>query len=539
MESRWFNKMIKEYEAGLTNVFMLNGNIDDFVVENKMMKEFFQMKCVNKFKRVISYNFSTGGVDIASEGQIINSKENACNWNEIIEMLSTDNYDSEDAKSNRICVLVEYPEFFLSPSLNGNIDEATKKRLIELNELLNNPRFSSSWDMLIFISEYKSALHPMLMSSNSRISTINVEYPNEEERLATIEYLMKEHKGSFELEMSKKELARITAGLSNLHIKDIFLIAGANGLLGKDSIMERKKALIQRQYGELIEVIDTDALTLNDFSGQEHLKKYHMEAVVQPILDGDRDSVPKGLLFTGPPGTGKTYFANCLAGSAKINSIEFKMSKILDKWVGEAEKNLEKAFNCFNSLAPVIVFIDEIDQALSRGNGSESNSIKGNMFGMFLSFLSKPSNRGRILFIGATNYPNLIDEALKRAGRFDKKIPFMLPNKAERIHVMKYHLAKSKLPVSVTDAFYEEMGAKTEQFTPAEIENIIVKTIELYKRGKKKTISDELILEAMKYVRAAKNPKIEEMIDLALKECNDLEFIPKEYIERYEKLIAD
>ena len=114
-----------------------------------------------------------------------------------------------------------------------------------------------------------------------------------------------------------------------------------------------------------------------------------------------------------------------------MNCVEFKMSKILDKYVGEAEKNLEKAFSVFRALAPVIVFIDEADQALQRGD-NDTNSVNRNLFGMFLAEMSKPENRGKIIWIAATNYPNKIDEALKRAGRFDKKIPFFAPaDKAE------------------------------------------------------------------------------------------------------------
>lgn len=531
---KWYEELISRYTSGLSNVFMLTGNISDYVVENKLMKEFFQNKFLEKFKKVITFNVANKGKDIVAEGEMIESQNAEYEWTEILSMLR-----NMDIESEKYCVIVEYPEFMLAPNGNGHLDNSLKERLIELNELLNHPKFVASSHMMIFVSESKTALHSMLLSSNSRINVINVEFPNEAERFEMIEYLQKVNESSFEMNITLEQFARITAGLSRLHIEDIFLIAESTGFLDREVIMERKKELIERQFGQLIEMVDTDKLSLDDFSGQEHLKRYHMEAVIQPILEGDNDSVPKGLLYTGAPGTGKTYFANCLAGSAKINFIEFKMSKILDKWVGEAEKNLEKAFNCFNSLAPVIVFIDEIDQALSRGGGNESNSVRSNMFGMFLSFLSKKENRGRILFIGATNYPNLLDEALKRAGRFDKKIPFLLPNEEERKHVLAYHLGKTKIPLAISEEAYKDITNKTEGYTPAEIENIVVKTVELFKRRKLETITNQLVQDAMKFIRSAKNPKIEEMVDLALKECNDLEFIPDAYLERYDKLILE
>lgn len=528
----WYKELIKQYQLGLSNVFMLTGNISDYVVENKMLKEFLQNEFLEKFQNVIVYNMAMQGRDIVAEKERVDSQDSEYDWDEILSMLRNTSHE-------RYCVIIEYPEFFLSSNSPGGIDESLKKRLIQLNELLTNHSFYTSEHMVLFVSESKSALHPMLLSSNSRINIINVAFPNEQERLEMIQYLINVNNPTFEMDLTIEQFARITAGLSRLHIEDIFLIAEGEGLLNKDVIMSRKKELIERQFGELIEMVDTDRLTLEDFSGQEHLKMYHMEAIVEPILNGDTSAVPKGIMYTGAPGTGKTYFANCLAGSAKINFIEFKMSKILDKWVGQAERNLEKAFNCFNSLAPVIVFIDELDQALSRGGANESNSVKSNMFGMFLSFLSKPENRGRILFIGATNYPNNIDEALKRAGRFDKKIPFMLPEKSERVTMLDYHIKKSKLNSSVTKEFLDVIADKTMGYTPAEIENIIVKTVELFKRRRLNIVTNELIEESMKFIRAAKNPKIEEMTDLALKECNDLEFIPEVYMERYLELIQN
>ena len=210
------------------------------------------------------------------------------------------------------------------------------------------------------------------------------------------------------------------------------------------------------------------------------------------------------------------------------------MSKILDKWVGEAEKNLEKAFSVFRALAPVGVFIDEVDQALSRGD-NDSNSVSKNLFGMFLSELSKAENRGRIVWLGATNYPNRLDDAFKRSGRFDKKIPFFAPEEAERSEVFKIHINKTKTKVS-DDVDTKVLAEKTEGYTQAEIENIVVKALELTQRRKLEAINQETLLQALDYMLTAQSKNIKEMEDIALKECNDLELLPDKYIERLKKL---
>jgi SpoVK/Ycf46/Vps4 family AAA+-type ATPase len=293
--------------------------------------------------------------------------------------------------------------------------------------------------------------------------------------------------------------------------------------------LKKKEELIEREYGHIIEILDPSNLSLDDFAGQEKIKSYFQDVVIDAIAKDRISIIPKGVLLMGPPGTGKSYFARCLAGSAGINFVEFKMSKILDKYVGEAEKNLEKAFAVFRALAPVGVFIDELDQVLSRGD-NDTNSVNRNLFGMFLAELSKPENRGKIIWLGATNYPNKIDEALKRTGRFDKKIPFFAPTESERELVFKKRITKTS-PAS-TNIDYADLAKRTNGFTQAEIEGVVVKALELAIRKGINVIRSEDLNNALMYMYSAQNAKIVEMENIALLECNDVEFLPDDYIKR-------
>ena len=154
---------------------------------------------------------------------------------------------------------------------------------------------------------------------------------------------------------------------------------------------------------------------------------------------------------------------------------------------------------------------------------------------MFLSELSKAENRGKIVWIGATNYPNNLDDAFKRSGRFDKKIPFFAPEKDERAAVFKIHLNKTKKKVS-DNVNLEVLAEKTEGYTQAEIENIVVKALELTQRKKLDEITQETLELALKYMLTAQSKKIKEMEDIALKECNDLELLPEKYFGRLKEL---
>jgi SpoVK/Ycf46/Vps4 family AAA+-type ATPase len=367
--------------------------------------------------------------------------------------------------------------------------------------------------------------------------TVNIPLPNADERLEFIKTSMalaKNRSCGFACNIDDKEFARLTAGLTRLSIEDVILQGTGYAPITKKSILNKKEELVSREYSNILEILDASDLSLNDFAGQENVKAYFKEVVIDAIAKEHTSIIPKGVLLMGPPGTGKSFFARCLAGSAGINFVEFKMSKILDKYVGEAEKNLEKAFAVFRALAPVGVFIDEMDQALSRGN-NDSNSVNKNLFGMFLAELSKPENRGKIIWLGATNYPDKIDEALKRTGRFDKKIPFFAPTKAERKLVFEKRIQKTSPGSKNID--YQLLADNTDGFTQAEIEGVVVKALELAIRAGGTVIEQDNINMALAYISSAQNERITEMENIALIECNDMEFLPNEYKVRRDKLL--
>lgn len=531
-QARWFSSIRSKYDAGITNTFIITGNIGDYAIPGVMLMDYLKKELIEEVDMFVTYNFAEQG--IYHKGMTQQKEDTRMTWSGMLATLRMVATEEQKRKGEHVknLIVIEYPEFLIPHTDNGHMERDAQNRLIELHKLMNDPQFVYSDNILIFITESKSGMHPMFLNATSRTAIVNIEFPNEAERTETIDYLFKSSERSISQQITNKQLAHMTAGLSRVHLEDLFLVAEDSGVLEKTAVLARKEELIRKEFGEIIEIFDTEGYSLKDFSGQEHLKSYHREAVIQPMLEGNTSYVPKGLLYMGPPGTGKTYFSRCLAGEAGINFVEFKMSKILDKWVGNAEKNLEKAFNCFESLAPVGVFIDEMDQVLSRG-GDEGNSVQRNIFGMFLSFLSEPTNRGKILWVGATNYPNKIDEALKRAGRFDKKMPFFPPNQLEREEVFRFHLNKTKISHSIHD--YSSFANKTDGYTPAEIENIIVKTVELAHRRKIPLITEGLLEEAMGYISTQQNSRIQEMVDIALAECNDLEFLPKEYREKVKR----
>jgi len=137
-----------------------------------------------------------------------------------------------------------------------------------------------------------------------------------------------------------------------------------------------------------------------------------------------KEIIPKGVLLAGPPGTGKTLLAKALAKSSGISLV--RMGDIRSMWVGESERNLTMVLELLKAMAPVIVFVDEIDQAIgSRSSTSGDSGVGGRMFGKILEFMGDNDNRGEVIWIAATNRADLLDDAMVR--RFDRVIPVLLP----------------------------------------------------------------------------------------------------------------
>lgn len=521
-----------KYKSNVSNSFILTGNINDYVYNTDFLKDYlidFLRNNEMAMDEIYLYDIQSQGNTVINKNEMKNGS-----WEQIVKAIS----DSE----TRNAFIFFYPQYLIPAG--DYLQEEDKKRIVSLHTALNSSAFLSSNNVVIFITDTTAGINSLFLDSNSRMTVINIELPDLEERMDFISYWFSglSDDDMIEMKITKRELANLTAGLQLTAIEDILLLGLKTfGYIDNEMVMTRKQEVIKKEFNEVIEIFDTKGFSLKDFAGQEDIKTYFKEVVIDAVRNNDLDIVPKGVMLMGPPGTGKTFFARCLAGDAGINFVEFKMSKILGKYVGESEKSMEKALSVFRALAPVGVFMDEIDQSLSRGNndGSGSSSVNSNIFGMLLAEMSKPENRGKIIWIAATNYPNNVDEALKRAGRFDKKIPFFAPTEEEREAVISLHLKKAinKGFALNNDININYLAKETEGYTQAEIEAVIVKALELCRRAKMKEITEEKLELALKYMLSAQNDKIKEMEDIALIECNDQEFIPEKYRDRHRKLM--
>lgn len=217
--------------------------------------------------------------------------------------------------------------------------------------------------------------------------------------------------------------------------------------------------------------VDIPNVAFDDIGGLEYIKDKITKIIVWPskyeeLYKRFGCKSPKGVLFYGAPGTGKTLMAKAIASLSNANFISVKGPELLSKWVGESEKGLREIFKKAKQASPCVIFFDEIDSIMPvRGRGSDS-SITERLICQMLTEIDGVEELNGVLIIGATNRLEMIDPALLRPGRFGVLLEFKLPDLEERIEILKVQLRGKPI---ADDVDLNKLAELTESFTGAEI----------------------------------------------------------------------
>ncbi|HWQ42967.1 MAG TPA: AAA family ATPase, partial [Desulfosporosinus sp.] len=147
---------------------------------------------------------------------------------------------------------------------------------------------------------------------------------------------------------------------------------------------------------------------------------------------------PRGVLLSGPPGTGKTLIARAVASEVNAHFIHLNGPEIINKYYGESEAALREIFETAARREPSIIFLDEID-AIAPKRQNVTGEVEKRVVAQLLALMDGLQDRGRIIVIGATNIPDVLDDALRRPGRFDREITIGVPNRAGRLEILQIH----------------------------------------------------------------------------------------------------
>ncbi|CDJ62801.1 hypothetical protein ENH_00028530 [Eimeria necatrix] len=252
-------------------------------------------------------------------------------------------------------------------------------------------------------------------------------------------------------------------------------------------------------------VVEVPNVKWDDIGGLEEVKRNLQEMILYPIDHPEKFekfgmSPSRGVLFYGPPGCGKTLLAKAVASECSANFISIKGPELLTMWFGESEANVREVFDKARAASPCVLFFDELDSiGTQRGNNlGDAGGAGDRVMNQLLTEIDGVGPMKNLFFVGATNRPELLDEALLRPGRLDQLIYIPLPDLPARVSILQATLRKAPVAPNVPIPF---LAHKTAGFSGADI-------AEMCQRAAKAAIRDAIAAEEL--ARAAGNEGMDE-----------------------------
>ena len=272
---------------------------------------------------------------------------------------------------------------------------------------------------------------------------------------------------------------------------------GGNGIMGVGK--SRAKAYVQKETG----------VTFKDVAGQEEAKESLQEVVDFLHNPGKYTAIgaklPKGALLVGPPGTGKTLLAKAVAGEAHVPFFSMSASEFVEMFVGVGASRVRDLFEEAKKNAPCIIFIDEIDAiGKSRDNSYNSNDEREQTLNQLLAEMDGFDSSKGILILAATNRPEVLDPALLRPGRFDRRIIVERPDLKGRVEILKVHAKNVSLDETVD---LDGIALATSGAVGSDLANMINEAAILAVKNGRKAVSQKDLLEAVEVVLVGKEKK--------------------------------
>ncbi|MBK9062461.1 MAG: ATP-binding protein [Acidobacteria bacterium] len=465
----WAEDLRRRYLRNEASMFVLHGNVYDVVLYGGKMlslSNFLTDVLLKDTKdTVLLYNVSTG-VRFTKRGPFADAMD------DLITVTAKDRVlpalEKLLSASNKTAVVLEYAEALAptgDPAFQGDSDRAA---LVTLHRWSFLPEIEKGDNVVLLVAENLTDLSPKLLS-NPKVAVVEVPMPD----LATRGQAAKQA----DPDMSEKDSSRYagqTAGLKSIQITSL-LSAGmtdAARLEADRLIGIRKREILERECFGLVEFVVPEH-GFEVVGGMEEVKKDLM-LIAENIRENRTSRVPMGILFTGPMGTGKTFVAEAFAKECGLTTI--KLKNFRSKWVGATEGNLEKILSVIKAIGQVVVIIDEGDRAFGSGEGESDGGTSSRVIARIKEFMSDTSNRGRILFLVMTNRPDKLDVDLKRAGRLDKKIPFLYSQTPEEVeNVARAQVKKNRINTKVDFAkIREDFSRKLVGYSNADVEAVIL-----------------------------------------------------------------
>lgn len=566
----WFiDEVITTFIAGVAHGFILSGDVWGATVQGISQRRFLQDVMVESGREVVAYYnracgitfplasmrekaerllagtvatesgdainsiLDTAGLGVQATGDRFSLARDPLNALALLEQLLR-----APEGRGKVTVIIDFADFLCPPQDKFLMSADDRLLLVKLLWWGQDESLAECGNPIFLISRKASEIHSDLRSSGSGYKLVEIPLPGRQDRLTYLQWylaLREEQQKAIALrDVTIEELANVTAGLTLRHLEDILLLGAKAGGVDRLLVKARKDAIIFSEFSEVAEMVEPLPGGFRSLGGMQQLIAWTQTEIIWPIREGGLElDVPKGVLLVGPPGTGKTYYVRALSAEIGFNCVALRPENVLGGIVGESERKLKQFFTFARALAPVLIFLDELDQSdmSRRGNGS-GNPVAANLFNQMLQFMSDETLRGKVLVVFASNRPDLIDQAMLRFGRMDAIIPVLLPEEEVRRDII---LAQARTQgTTVLDEALGLLARRTNKYSAADIAAVVKKARRLAKRQGRLQVGLQEAEAALRFIRPATPSIANRYTTLALLACNDAELLPPEYASMLE-----
>lgn len=448
-------------------------------------------KAIGK-RKVREWNPATGTTDF------FNKESTGAGKEQTLESFLYNEYII-DTKNEKFLVLKEIQEFIVTPAVKTLLLMMAQRRL-----------YDEEYNTTIIIVSTTAKIPDELQHY---VSFLEIPLPEKEEIHALIEQHTAINHYNYFIQEDEEKLLPSLKGMTAFEIDRMLDVAmSRNGSLGandKEMILQQKKQMV-KQSG-LLELFNIDKNKFNEDSigGLEILKAYLRQKanIIQnwPEAQKAKVAMPKGIFIVGMPGCGKSLCAKVASVMLDIPLLKLDMGTMMGKYVGESESNLREAIRIAEAAAPCILWVDEIEKALS-GVGGEGSDVLTRMFGYLLSWLQEKESS--VYVIATANSADKLPPELKRKGRFDEIFCVNLPNNAERRSIFEVKL-RQKGKTNEVEPKLDELVKATEGYNGADIEAIVNEAIENCFIDAEKNLPDEMLRVAKETISISKSCEVQ------------------------------
>ena len=549
----WARRIAELYFSGTSCFFILHGNVHDLIPcrdnnETRFLSltEFLGEYLFGRWELVLQHNLSRGlqplaGTDSVRHQDMMQYLTGLLgayrSWSRkpddilatLDQMIERNLVQDDPDKRQRMAVVFDYGQYLVPPGDAVQIAGTIASRVVRFLDWARNPYIRRMNISFCLISESLSEVNDRLAQS-PYISSVEVPMPDEAARDSFVRARSKqipENAGNDRL--TAAQLISNSNGLSLLSLDRLLSQAEQTGGATGKQFRVLKKTAIERQCGGFLEFVEPKH-TLDLVVGHEAACR-RLKQDAELIAGGHSDAAPMGYLICGPVGTGKTFLAECYAGSIGIPCV--KLKNFRSKYVGETEGNLQRVLTVLRSLGPVIVIIDEADAALGDRNQSGDSGTGGRIFSMIAQQMGDTRYRGRIMWMLLTCRPDLLPIDLKRQGRAEVHIPLFYPDSEEEILSM-FRVMGRKNDVTV-DADAVSLDDRHRELSGADIESVVL-TARRYALLDNRTnvTRDDIEKSLGEFIPSAQGLEKDMQEVAAVLECTQMDFLNTEWRQTLE-----